>query len=175
MINLNDIWERADELRENYYGQKTMIENDGDLNDAARKRKLEEFSDQANGEMDDLRKQWYDSKIKRKEEIIKSAFGIGHTMNATEADKNAKQLNYRNALDIASRADSEDDLARLLEDAEFTGDDLLKKAVGTQARKHRQNRILQRVMNDSDDFKELMRLDLNEYDIEENFHFTKLK
>lgn len=172
-MSLIEVWNRADELRPEYYEAKTAIEKNVDLNMDARNRQLTELKDATNEELQTLKAAWMSGKETRKDEICKRAFGIGHKLNATEADRQTKQMNYRAALERAERAEKRDDLKGLLEQADVTGDDLLKKAVGLEARKKGFNDILSGIM-DEDDFKELTALDQSGSFTSDNTHFTRV-
>jgi hypothetical protein len=126
MKNLTD---KAAELRSNADSQIKQIQSDKDLTQTAKANRIAEIRAKTNEKITAYKSEHYQSKIETRDSLHHRLFGLGFPFGATEADKQAARLNYRDALFRADTITDEASALRMLGRAQMTGDRELARAV----------------------------------------------
>jgi hypothetical protein len=137
---------KTDLIRENYISKKESIETSSQLNDQAKQKRLLQHKIQHNETLQKLRDEYRAGGVKKKEELEKKLFSLSHSSKDSIQDKQATQMNFRDALARAQAAADLDNadrnsnaLEKLLNGAEIADDALLKTAIATVCRDFRFN------------------------------------
>ncbi len=94
---------RALELRSNADSEIRKIQSDKDLTQTAKAKRIAEIRSKTNEKLATYQNEHAKAKMETRDSLHRRMFGLGYPATATEADKQAAKLNYRDAL---FRADS---------------------------------------------------------------------
>jgi hypothetical protein len=139
MKNLTD---KAAELRSNADSQIREIQANRDLTATAKAQRNSAIRAKANQSLAALQNDNAKAKMETRDSLHHRLFGLGFPLGATEADKQAAKLNYRDALFRSDAIADEDAALRLLGRAQMTGDRELAKAIAARSYEQGWNQAL---------------------------------
>jgi hypothetical protein len=123
--------EKAVELKNNSDSRIKEIQSSKDLTETAKAKRIAEIRSATNEKITAFQSDFYQSKKETRDSMHHRLFGLGFPFGATEADKQAAKLNYRDALFRADTITDENAALRLLGRAQMTGDKELAKAIAS--------------------------------------------
>jgi hypothetical protein len=129
---MDHVKQAADERRK-AQRQLEAINADRDLNPEARKRRAAEVTTAANRRLTELREAYTQARTAEQERARRRLFGLSFTASASEAEKQAARLSYRDALFRVEGVTAEDVAAKLMGRASMVGDKLLMRALALVA------------------------------------------
>jgi hypothetical protein len=130
---MKNIMDKASELKNNAASQIREIQIDKDLTQTAKAKRIAEIRAKTNEKIAAFQSDFYESKKETRDSLHHRLFGLGFSLGATEADKQAAKLNYRDALFRADTIMDEASALRHLGRAQMTGDRELAKAIAARA------------------------------------------
>ncbi len=128
---MKNIMDKAAELKANADSQIRQIQIDKDLTQTAKAKRIQEIRARTNEKITAFQSEHYQSKKETRDTLHHRLFGLGFPFGATEADKQAAKLNYRDALFRADTIADENAALRMLGRAQMTGDKELAKAIAS--------------------------------------------
>ncbi len=123
----------ASELRSNADAEIKQIQIDKDLTQTAKARRIAEIRAVTNEKITAYKSEHYKTKNETRDKLHRRLFGLGFPLGATEADKQAAKLNYRDALFRSDTIADENAALRMLGIAQMTGDKELAKAIAARS------------------------------------------
>jgi hypothetical protein len=123
--------DKASELKNNADSQIREIQIDKDLTQTAKAKRIAEIRAKTNEKITVFQTEHYQSKKETRDTLHHRLFGLGFSFGATEADKQAAKLNYRDALFRSDSIADENAALRMLGRAQMTGDKELAKAIAS--------------------------------------------
>ncbi len=142
--------ERAVQLRAAAEEKIRVVRGDKDLTEHAKGRRITEIRTQVNSEISKLRGSHAKETNSRYESLHRRMFGLSYPASATESDKQAIRLSYRDALFRADALDKKGAL-RMLGRAQMIGDALLAKAVAAVAYEQGWGDVIESYVSTSED------------------------
>jgi hypothetical protein len=130
---MKNIMDKAAELKNNAASQIREIQLDRDLTATAKAKRIAEIRVRTNEKITRFQSEYYESKKETRDTLHHRLFGLGFPFGASEADKQAAKLNYRDALFRADTIADENAALRMLGRAQMTGDRELAKAIAARA------------------------------------------
>lgn len=134
--------DKAGDLKNNADARIKQIQSDKDLTLKGKADRIAEIRAKTNGELSALQNDNAKTKAEMRDKLHRNLFGLGYPFAATEADKQATRLNYRDALFRADTIADEAAALRMLGRAQMTGDRELAKAVAARSYEQGWNRAL---------------------------------
>ncbi len=128
---MRNLMEKAVELKNNSDSRIKEIQSSKDLTETAKAKRIAEIRSATNEKITAFQSDFYQSKKETRDSMHHRLFGLGFPFGATEADKQAAKLNYRDALFRADTITDENAALRLLGRAQMTGDKELAKAIAS--------------------------------------------
>ncbi len=128
---MRNIMDKASELKNNADSQIREIQIDKDLTQTAKAKRIAEIRAKTNEKITVFQTEHYQSKKETRDTLHHRLFGLGFSFGATEADKQAAKLNYRDALFRSDSIADENAALRMLGRAQMTGDKELAKAIAS--------------------------------------------
>jgi hypothetical protein len=128
---MRNLMQTASDLKNNAASQIGEIQSDKDLTQTAKAKRIAEIRGRTNEKITRFQNEYYQSKTETRDTLHHRLFGLGFSLGATEADKQAAKLNYRDALFRADTIADENAALRLLGRAQMTGDRELAKAIAS--------------------------------------------
>lgn len=163
---MKNTMDKAAELKNNAASQIKQIQIDKDLTQTAKAKRIAEIRAATNEKITAYKSEHYQSKKEARDSLHHRLFGLGFPFGATEADKQAAKLNYRDALFRADTITDEAAALRMLGRAQMTGDRELAKAIASVSYEQGWNQAL----NDYAGQSEAIQSNLQELnDFEHNF------
>lgn len=139
---MKNIMDKATELKNNAASQIKQIQSDKDLTQTAKAKRIAEIRSKTNEKITAYKNEHYQSKKETRDSMHHRLFGLGFPLGATEADKQAAKLNYRDALFRADTITDEASALRMLGRAQMTGDRELARAVAARSYEQGWDRVL---------------------------------
>ncbi len=139
---MKDYINRASELRNNTASRIKEIQSNNDLTQTAKAKQIAEIRAKTNEKLAAYKNEHVKSKAETRDTLHRRMFGLGYPATASEADKQAAKLNYRDALFRADSIADENAALRLLGRAQMTGDKELAKAIAAVSYEKGWNRAL---------------------------------
>ncbi len=130
---MKNIMDKAAEAKNNADGQIREIQIDKDLTQTAKAKRIQEIRAKTNEKITTYKSEYYQTKKEQRDSLHHRLFGMGFPFGATEADKQAAKLNYRDALFRSDTITDEAAALRMLGRAQMTGDKELGKAIAARA------------------------------------------
>lgn len=134
------LFSSIDGVRNNFNKERDLLEKRSDLYPQAKAERIQKLKLEADEKIEGFKSQYYESKQSEANEINSNLFGIGHRTDATASDREAKQANYRSAIQAASNlmidgktGQTKRNFEDAISKAKRSGDDLMLKAVSLAA------------------------------------------
>jgi hypothetical protein len=128
---MKNLMDKASELKNNAASQIGEIQANRDLTQTAKAKRIAEIRVRTNEKITRFQSEYYESKKETRDTLHHRLFGLGFSFGATEADKQAAKLNYRDALFRSDSITDENAALRLLGRCQMTGDKELAKAIAS--------------------------------------------
>jgi hypothetical protein len=139
---MRNLMDRASELKNNSDSQIKEIQSSKDLTEVAKAKRIAEIRAKTNEKVTAYKSDFYQSKKETRDSLHHRLFGLGFPLGATEADKQAAKLNYRDAMFRCDAIADEASALRVLGKAQMSGDKELAKAVAARSYEQGWNRAL---------------------------------
>jgi uncharacterized membrane protein YqiK len=130
---MKNIMAEASKLKNNAASQIREIQLSQDLTPTAKAKRIAEIRVKTNEKITACKSDYYESKKETRDTLHHRLFGLSFPLGATEADKQAAKLNYRDALFKSDTIADEAAALRMLGRAQMTGDKELAKAIASRS------------------------------------------